>query len=136
MSRVLKILSLLAVLTMVLAACGQAETPSTGTQPTAAPSGGTEATAAPATGGEAGGKLEMFSWWTTGGEEAGLKAMYGILEKQKPGVEIINQAVAGAAGADAKAVLKTRMQGGDPPDAFQVHMGQELIAGYVKAGQV
>jgi glucose/mannose transport system substrate-binding protein len=136
MSRVLKILSLLAVLTMVLAACGQAGTPSTGTQPTAAPSGGTTATAAPATGGEAGGKLEMFSWWTTGGEEAGLKAMYGILETQKPGVEIINQAVAGAAGADAKAVLKTRMQGGDPPDAFQVHMGQELIAGYVKAGQV
>jgi glucose/mannose transport system substrate-binding protein len=28
------------------------------------------------------------------------------------------------------------MQGGDPPDVFQVHMGQELIAGYVKAGQV
>jgi len=62
--------------------------------------------------------------------------MYDILKKQKPGIEIVNQAVAGAAGANAKAVLKTRLQGGDPPDAFQVHMGQELIASYVKAGQV
>ena len=83
--------------------------------------------------GKPGGRLEMFSWWTTGGEEAGLKAMYAIFEKSHPGVEIVNQAVAGAAGSNAKAVLKTRMQGGDPPDSFQVHMGRELTDGYVAA---
>jgi glucose/mannose transport system substrate-binding protein len=120
---------------LVLAACGSTAAP-TGGAATSAPASGGAATAAPAGGAAAGGKLEMFSWWTTGGEEAGLKAMYEIIKKQKPGIEIVNQAVAGAAGSDAKAVLKTRMQGGDPPDAFQVHMGQELIAGYVKADQV
>src|SRR5690349_19833612 len=57
-------------------------------------------------------KLEMFSWWTSGGEAAGLKAMYDSYTKAHPGVEIVNQAVAGGAGSNAKAVLKTRLQGG------------------------
>ena len=62
--------------------------------------------------------------------------MYGIYGKSHPDVEIVNQAVAGAAGTNAKAVLKTRMQGGEPPDGFQVHMGHELIDDYVAAGQI
>jgi glucose/mannose transport system substrate-binding protein len=115
--------SLLALFTVILSACG-GET----STPTAA-SGG-------AAGAGGSGKLEMFSWWTTGGEEAGLKAMYELYKKDHPNVEIVNQAVAGAAGSDAKAVLKNRMLGGDPPDAFQVHMGHELIDGYVAADQV
>src|SRR5262245_21847380 len=99
MSRWVKTLGLLAVLATILAACGSAA-PSGGTAATAAPAaGGTAATAAPAAGGQTagGGKLEMFSWWTTGGEEAGLKAMYELYKKDNPGVEIVNQAVAGAA---------------------------------------
>jgi glucose/mannose transport system substrate-binding protein len=143
----------------LLAACGQAATPAAPTsapaaKPTeaakpaapaattapAAPAAAAPTPAAqvaqPAAAGKPGGRLEMFSWWTTGGEEAGLKAMYAIFEKSHSGVEIVNQAVAGAAGSNAKAVLKTRMQGGDPPDSFQVHMGHELTDGYVAAGQV
>jgi glucose/mannose transport system substrate-binding protein len=137
-NRWLKILGLLALLAMILAACGtQAPTTSTGATAAPAAGGSTSATSAPAAGGQtATGKLEMFSWWTTGGEEAGLKALYGLYSKDHSGVEIVNQAVAGAAGSDAKAVLKTRMQGGDPPDAFQVHMGHELTDGYVAADQV
>ncbi|HVD89299.1 MAG TPA: hypothetical protein VNB91_10445, partial [Jatrophihabitantaceae bacterium] len=44
---------------------------------------------------------------------------------------VFNQAVAGGAGSNAQAVLKTRMLGGDPPDSFQVHMGHELIDTWV-----
>src|SRR4051794_15816103 len=137
----------------LLAACGNAATPAPSkpaeskpaeapkpaeSKPAAPAATTAPAAAAPAAGkpAGAGGKLEMFSWWTTGGEEAGLKAMYAIFEKSHPGVEIVNQAVAGAAGSNAKAVLKTRMQGGDPPDSFQVHMGHELTDGYVAASQV
>ena len=112
----------------LLAACGSQATPAapakTESKPAdakpAAPAAATTAPAAkagdakPAASGKPGGRLEMFSWWTTGGEEAGLKAMYAIYEKSHPGVEIVNQAVAGPAGSNAKAVLKTRMQGGDP----------------------
>src|SRR5687767_14908847 len=45
------------------------------TDPTAAPAMA-DATAAPAAG--AGGKLEIFSWWTNGGEQEGLNAMFDI----------------------------------------------------------
>ncbi len=30
-----------------------------------------------------------------------------------------------------KALLETRMLGGQPPDSFQVHLGRELIDGHV-----
>jgi glucose/mannose transport system substrate-binding protein len=76
-------------------------------------------------------QLEIFSWWTTGGEAAGLTKLFEMYGRQYPGVEIINATVAGGAGSNAKAVLKTRMLGGDPPDSFQVHMGHELIDTWV-----
>lgn len=81
-------------------------------------------------------KLEIFSWWTAGGEADGLKEMFGIYKKKYPGVTITNSAVAGGAGSNAKAVLATRMQGGKPPDSFQVHAGQELISTWVKADKM
>jgi glucose/mannose transport system substrate-binding protein len=71
-------------------------------------------------------KLEIFSWWTAGGEAEGLNALYDIYHKQYPKVEIINATVAGGAGTNAKAVLSTRLTGGDPPDAFQLHAGLEV----------
>jgi glucose/mannose transport system substrate-binding protein len=80
------------------------------------------------------GKLEIFSWWTTGGEAAGLNSMFDMYKAQNPGVDIVNATVAGGAGSNAKAVLKTRMLGGDPPDSFQVHMGHELIDTWVTTG--
>jgi glucose/mannose transport system substrate-binding protein len=72
------------------------------------------------------GELEIFSWWTAGGEAEGLNAMFEIFSSQYPDVEIINATVAGGAGTNAKAVLATRLQGGDPPDSFQVHAGLEV----------
>ncbi len=80
------------------------------------------------------GKLEIFSWWTAGGEADGLNAMIEIFKTMYPDVEFINATVAGGAGSNAKAVLATRMQAGDPPDSFQVHAGHELINSWVAAG--
>ncbi len=79
-------------------------------------------------------KLEIFSWWTTGGEAAGLLKLYDLYNKQYSNVEIINATVAGGAGFQAKPALKARMLGGDPPDSFQVHMGHELIDTWVTTG--
>jgi glucose/mannose transport system substrate-binding protein len=81
-------------------------------------------------------KLEIFSWWTAGGEADGLAEMFKIYKQQYSGVDIVNAAVAGGAGSNAKAVLATRMQGGKPPDSFQVHAGQELISTWVKADKM
>ena len=73
------------------------------------------------------GKLEIFSWWTAGGEAEGLNAIIKIYEERFPEVELINAAVAGGAGANAKPILATRMIGGDPPESFQVLIGKFLI---------
>jgi glucose/mannose transport system substrate-binding protein len=71
-------------------------------------------------------KLEIFSWWTAGGEAEGLNAMLELYKKDYPKVEVVNATVSGGAGTNAKAVLSTRLTGGDPPDAFQLHAGLEV----------
>jgi len=91
---------------------------------------------APAASGTLTGNLEIFSWWTGAGEKDGLAMLYKRYSDQYPQVKIVNAAVAGGAGSQAKAVLTTRMQANQPPDSFQVHAGQELIATWVKAGKM
>jgi glucose/mannose transport system substrate-binding protein len=81
------------------------------------------------------GKLEIFSWWA-GDEGPALEALIDKYEKMYPEVSVINATVTGGAGVHAKAVLKTRMLGGDPPDTFQVHAGQELIGTWVVADRM
>lgn len=110
---------LLPVIALVALACNTGTPGSPGTSPTAA--GGKE-------------KVEVFSWWTTGGEAAGLDKLIAKFNAEHPDWEVFNAAVAGGAGTNAKAVLKTRMLGGDPPDSFQVHMGHELIDTWVTTG--
>jgi len=81
------------------------------------------------------GDLEIFSWWA-GDEGPALEALIGVYEKNYPQVNVINATVTGGSGINAKAVLKTRMLGGDPPASFQVHAGQELIGTWVAAGRM
>ena len=82
------------------------------------------------------GKVEVFSWWTGGGEAAGLEAMIKVFNAKYPDVTFENAAVAGGAGTNARAVLATRLQANDPPDSWQGHAGQELIGTYVAANQI
>jgi glucose/mannose transport system substrate-binding protein len=81
-------------------------------------------------------QVEVFSWWTGGGEAAGFEAMIEVFNKQYPDIELVNAAVAGGAGTNARAVLATRLQAGDPPGSWQGHAGQELIGTYVAAEQL
>ncbi len=79
-------------------------------------------------------ELEVFSWWTSGGEAAALDALFSTLADAQPGIEIINATVAGGGGSAARPVLQTRLAGGDPPDTWQVHPGSELLGQYLAAG--
>jgi glucose/mannose transport system substrate-binding protein len=81
------------------------------------------------------GQLEIFSWWS-GDEGPALEALIALYNSQNPGVEVINATVTGGSGVNARAVLKTRMLGGTPPDTFQVHAGQELTGTWVVAGRM
>ena len=81
------------------------------------------------------GRLEIFSWWA-GDEGPALEALIALYNQKYPDVEVINATVTGGSGVNARAVLKTRMLGGDPPDSFQVHAGQELIGTWVIADRM
>jgi glucose/mannose transport system substrate-binding protein len=80
-------------------------------------------------------ELQVFSWWTGGGEAAGLTKLIGIWNKNNPSCPFKNETVAGGAGTNAKAVLAQRLSANNPPDSFQGHAGAEL-RDYITAGQV
>ncbi len=80
-------------------------------------------------------EFEIFTWWASGGEAAGLQGMIDVYKAQNPNTEFINAAVAGGAGVNAKAVLQSRLDANEPPDSFQAHAGMELD-GYVRGGQL
>lgn len=132
---------LLMLLLAVLVACGGNEeaTPAPeAADPTPAPAEstdtGSDATTDDTASAEA--QVEVFSWWTGGGEAAGLDALIGVFGENYPDIEFVNSAVAGGAGTNARAVLATRLQAGDPPDSWQGHAGWELIGTYVAADQI
>ncbi|MBI9049223.1 MAG: carbohydrate ABC transporter substrate-binding protein [Anaerolineaceae bacterium] len=120
-------LALLIVFAMLLSACGGNAAP-------AAEPGQAETSGEAATDGKQ--EVEVFSWWTGGGEAAGLDAMIKVFGEQYPDIKFVNAAVAGGAGTNARAVLATRLQAGDAPDSWQGHAGQELIGTYVAANQL
>lgn len=129
--RNLKTLLTFIFITIFLVACSSGETEESAEE--------TAATEAPAEGESEeamANQVEVFSWWTGGGEAAGLEAMIKVFQAQNPNIEFLNAAVAGGAGTNARAVLATRLQAGDPPDSWQGHAGQELIGTYVAAGQL
>src|SRR5262249_35788263 len=79
-------------------------------------------------------QLQVFSWWTGGGEAAGLAKLIKIWNANNKSCPFKNETVAGGAGTNAKAVLAQRLAAHKPPDSFQGHAGAEL-RDYIKAGQ-
>lgn len=72
------------------------------------------------------GQVIVGSWWTSGGEFAGLNEMFKLYKAQNPDVEIINAAIAGGAGTNFKGQLLSQLIGGVAPDTFQLHAGKEV----------
>lgn len=122
----------------IAAACSGAPAASPRTSPAGSPAASPGGSPAGPSGTSPGGtgQVEIFSWWTAGGEADGLEAMFGVFNEQYPEYEIVNAAVAGGAGTNARAVLATRLQQNDPPESWQGHAGQELIGTYVAADQL
>jgi len=128
------LLAALMILSLLVACGGKATEAPEAEEPMAEePAAEEPAAEEPAAGSQ---QVEVFSWWTGGGEAAGLEAMQKVFAQEYPNIEFINAAVAGGAGTNARAVLATRLQAGDPPDSWQGHAGQELIGTYVAANQL
>jgi glucose/mannose transport system substrate-binding protein len=134
----MRIRSLLAstlALTLLLGACATEETIEPAADDTETEAPGTDDTEEPADTTETS-SVEVFSWWTAGGEADGLEAMIAVFNDRFPEYTLENAAVAGGAGTNARAVLASRLAAGDPPSSWQGHAGQELIGTYVAAGQL
>jgi glucose/mannose transport system substrate-binding protein len=126
------VLGLLVIISILAVACGGGEKATDTPKPTEAKVEEATKTPPPEPAPPTGGELEIYSWWA-GDEGPALEALINLYGEMYPDVEVTNATVAGGSGTEAKAVLKTRMLGGDPPDSFQVHAGQELIGTWVVA---
>ncbi len=71
-------------------------------------------------------ELEVFSWWTSGSEDAALQSLITAYKSAYPEVNVTNGAVAGGGGGNSQQILQTRIQGGNPPDTFQTHPEESL----------
>ena len=98
-------------LLLLLAACQQADSPSTQRE-----------------------EVEVFSWWTSGSEAAALESVFEAYRTQYPDIDIINASIAGGGGSAARPVLQNRLLGGNPPDTWQTHHGAEIINQYILPG--
>ena len=126
-NKTLKALAIAATIPFVLTACASGST-ETSSESDSSSSGSDSSSSDTA-------QIEVFSWWTGGGEEAGLNALVEVFNSEYPDIEFENGAVAGGAGTNARAVLATRLEANDPPASFQGHAGLELLD-YIQAGQI
>lgn len=81
------------------------------------------------------GTLEVFSWWTAGGEKQALEALTAEFNQKNPNIQLVNRAVAGGGGDAAKAELAKRLAAKNPPDTFQAQAGG-MVGDYITAGQL
>ncbi len=82
------------------------------------------------------GTVEVFSWWSGGGELEGLNAIIEVFNERYPNLEFDNAAIGGGDGVNMKTVLETRMLGGEPPDSFQVWAGEGVVQDHVIPGRM
>jgi glucose/mannose transport system substrate-binding protein len=70
------------------------------------------------------GNVEIFSWWTSGGEVEALNALIGVYENKYPKAHVVN--LAEDLAEEARDRLVQRMAEGAPPDTFQANIGTDL----------
>ena len=69
--------------------------------------------------------VEIYHWWTSGGEARAINALVDVFKAKYPDVAVIQSPVAGGAGYVFQAVIKPLVLAGEAPDAFQMHAGYE-----------
>lgn len=64
------------------------------------------------------GSITVLNWWTSGSEAKSMNVLQQMLAKQ--GYKMVNDAVSGGGGGNARTVLKSRIQSNNVPGAAQI----------------
>lgn len=70
--------------------------------------------------------FSIYDWWTAGGEAQAIASVLNMYHNAYPDVTIVQNPVAGGAGVNMQAVIKSLIFAGIPPTTFQVHAGWEM----------
>lgn len=71
-------------------------------------------------------QFSIYDWWTAGGEKQAITAELNYFHQLYPEIKITQNPVAGGAGVNMHAVIKSLIFAGLPPTTFQVHAGWEM----------
>ncbi len=74
--------------------------------------------------------LEIYHWWTSGGEAAAVAALVNVFKGLYPDTIVTQLAVAGGSGTTMIPIITSLVLAGEAPDAFQMHAGYEGIDYY------
>lgn len=72
-------------------------------------------------------RVEIFSWWVSGGEVEALNALLEVHQERHPDAAVVNLVTAANAQV-ARDELTNRMASGVPPDTFQANAGWGLLS--------
>ncbi|MBA7584999.1 putative sugar-binding periplasmic protein [subsurface metagenome] len=71
--------------------------------------------------------LEIYHWWTSGGEAAAIGALVDVFKGLYPDTIVTQMAIAGGSGITMIPIITSLVLAGEAPDAFQMHAGYEGI---------
>jgi glucose/mannose transport system substrate-binding protein len=63
--------------------------------------------------------LEIYHWWTSGSEKAAMDALIAVYLEEYPDATVLESPVAGGGGIAMREVIHTLMLAGEAPDSFQ-----------------
>ncbi len=71
-------------------------------------------------------QFSIYDWWTAGGEKQAITAELNYFNQLYPEIKVVQNPVAGGAGVNMQAVIKSLIFAGLPPTTFQIHAGWEM----------
>ena len=74
----------------------------------------------------ASGKLDVYHWWTAGGEREAIDSAIEVFERRYPNLEVVSNAVPGGAGGAMVMKVQVLVVTGNSPESFQAHPGLEI----------
>jgi len=72
------------------------------------------------------GVLNVYHWWTAGGEKEAIEAAIDVFRSHYPNVYVVSNAIPGGAGGAMVMKVKILMVTGNAPETFQAHPGYEI----------